>query len=122
MSHVVEIQTTVRDLAALEAACRRLRLERPVLQTVRLFNAEVTGHCVQLPGWRYPVACDLATGALHFDDFEERWGKRQELHRLLQIYAVERATLEARRQGYRATEQALEDGSIKLTVDVGGGR
>ena len=34
--------------------------------------------------------------------------------------AVEKASLEARRQGYCVTEQALADGSIKLTVEVGG--
>ncbi len=34
---------------------------------------------------------------------------------------VEKVKLEARRRGYTATEQPLADGSIKLTVHVGGG-
>jgi hypothetical protein len=33
---------------------------------------------------------------------------------------VEKARLEARKQGYDVVEQALGDGSIKLTVHVGG--
>jgi len=35
--------------------------------------------------------------------------------------AVEKTRLEARKQGYDVAEQALADGSIKLTVQVGGG-
>ena len=35
--------------------------------------------------------------------------------------AVERAKLEARKQGYTVTERSLSDGSIKLTVNAEGG-
>jgi hypothetical protein len=37
-----------------------------------------------------------------------------------QSYACEKAKIEARKQGYAVTEQALADGSIRLTVQVGG--
>ncbi len=53
MSHIVQIQTQVRDPVAIHAACRRLELPQPLHQTVKLFAAEVTGLAVQLPGWRY---------------------------------------------------------------------
>ena len=36
------------------------------------------------------------------------------------MYAVEKAKIEARRRGHVCTEQRLSDGSIKLTVNVGG--
>ena len=48
------------------------------------------------------------------------WGKQEELNRFLQSYAVEKTKIESRRQGHSVTEQTLEDGSIKLTVHVGG--
>tara|TARA_A100001391_G_scaffold184123_1_gene151752 strand:- start:164 stop:325 length:162 start_codon:yes stop_codon:yes gene_type:complete len=48
-----------------------------------------------------------------------RWGKQERLDEFLQAYAVERATLEARKNGHSVTEQVLEDGAIKLTVNVG---
>ena len=38
------------------------------------------------------------------------------LDRFLQLYAVEKAKLEARAKGYPVTEQALEDGGIKLQI------
>jgi hypothetical protein len=75
---------------------------------------------VQLPDWRYPVVCQLETGQLQYDNYNGRWGKQQHLDSFLQIYAVEKARIEARRQGHSVVEQQLTDGSIKLTVNVGG--
>ena len=48
------------------------------------------------------------------------WGEQRELNRFLQAYAVEKARIEARKKGHRVTESQLEDGSIKVTVRVGG--
>lgn len=121
MSHIVQIQTQIKDAAAVAAACRRLGLAEPVEETVRLFSAEVTGLAVRLPEWRYPVVCQLATGELKYDNYLGRWGNQVQLDRLLQIYAVEKAKLEARKRGHSVNEQALPDGSIKLTVQVAGG-
>src|SRR5712691_9961973 len=120
MSHVVCIETEVRDAAAVEAACQRLGLPQPVSGTTRLFSGELAGLAVQLPGWRYPVVCQLESGQLKYDDFSGIWGDRRELDRFLQSYAVEKARIEARRQGHMVTEHSLADGSIKLTVQVGG--
>ncbi|MGE0609955.1 MAG: DUF1257 domain-containing protein [Pirellulales bacterium] len=120
MSHIVTIQTEVRDPAAIAAACRRLQLAEPVFGTARLFSSDATGWQIQLPGWRYPVVADTERGQLHFDDFEGRWGDRPQIDRFLQMYAVERARQEARRQGHGVLEQPLADGSIKLTIQVGG--
>jgi len=75
---------------------------------------------VQLPDWRYPVVADVNTGTLAYDNYNGRWGEQQQLDRFMQGYAVEAATLEARRKGHSVVEQSLTDGSIKLTVSVGG--
>lgn len=120
MSHIVTIKTEVRDAAAVGGACRRLGLPQPVHDTFELFSGEVTGLGVELPDWRYPAVCDLATGTVHFDNFEGRWGDQVQLDRFLQAYAVEKAKIEARKKGHTVTEQSLADGSIKLTVQVGG--
>ena len=120
MSHIVVIHTEVRDPVALAAACLRQRLPAPVSGSHRLFTTTVSGWGVQLPDWKYPVVCQTDSGQLHYDTFEGRWGDRRYLDRFLQTYAVERATLEARRQGHTVLEQPLADGSIKLTVTVGG--
>ena len=120
MSHIVEIKTEVRDEAAVRAACTRLQIPTPEHKTVRLFSATATGLCVQLPQWQYPVVCNLATGQVSFDNYNGHWGEQKYLNAFLQAYAVEKAKIEARRKGHSVTEQPLADGSIKLTIQVGG--
>jgi hypothetical protein len=121
MSHIVQIQTQIRDAAAVVAACTRLGLPPPAIGRVRLFNEEAAGLAVQLPGWKYPVVCELDSGGVKFDNFQGHWGDQLELDRFLQAYAVEKARIEARKKGYLVTEQPLADGAIKLTVQVTGG-
>ena len=120
MSHIVEIKTEVRDPISVKAACRKLGLPDPTEGVFKVFTTEVAGLGVELPDWRYPVVCELGTGNVRYDNFDQLWGAQEELDRFLQRYAVERATIEARRRGHTAFEQAMKDGSIKLTVQVGG--
>ena len=120
MSHIVEIKTEVRDEAAVKAACVRLQLPTPEHKTIRLFNATATGLCIQLPNWSYPVVCNLQTGQLQYDNYGGSWGEQKHLNSFLQGYAVEKAKLEARKKGHMCSETRLEDGSIKVTIRVGG--
>src|SRR5262245_17497652 len=121
MSHIVTIATEVRDPAAAAAACRRLGLPEPAHGTAKLFSGEAAGLLVRLPGWEYPVVFDTATGQARFDNYNQAWGRQEELNKFMQAYAVEKARLEARKRGHGVVEQALADGSIKLTITVGGG-
>jgi hypothetical protein len=120
MSHIVTIKTEIRDAAAVRAACQRLRLPPPVEGTHKLYASHVTGLAVSLPKWRFPAVCDLETGQVQYDNFRGHWGEQKHLDAFLQSYAVEKAKIEARRQGHICTEQPLVDGSIKLTISVGG--
>lgn len=120
MSHIVTIPTQVRDPAAIAAACRRLALPESVHGTSHLYSGEVTGYAVQLPGWRYPAVCDIASGQIRYDNFVGHWGDTREIDRFLQAYAVELARIDARKHGHTVTEQPLADGSIKVTIQVGG--
>jgi len=120
MSHIVEIKTEIRDEQAARAACARLQLPAPEHKTVRLFSATATGLCVQLPGWSYPFVCNLQTGQGQFDNYGGHWGEQKHLDSFLQGYAVEKAKIEARKKGHMVTETPLQDGSIRVTVKVGG--
>jgi hypothetical protein len=74
VSHIVEIQTEVRDSVAVAAACQRLGLPEPVHGTAKLFEGEAAGSLVKLPGWLYPIVidtsadcgCEKATMPFHF--------------------------------------------------------
>jgi hypothetical protein len=120
VSHIVQIQTEIRDLVAIQAACGRLSLPEPVFGETKLFSSSAVGWAVRLPEWQYPVVCDVTTAKIAFDNFEGRWGDPKQLDRFLQGYTVEKARIEARRKGLTITEQSLTDGSIKLTIQVGG--
>jgi len=120
VSHIVTIQTEVRDPAAIHAACDRLKLPAPRRGTAKLFTTEATGVIVTLPRWRFPVVCRTEVGAIVVDNYGGKWGEQQELDRFLQAYAIEKTRLEARKQVHDVVEQALVDGSIKLTVCLGG--
>ncbi len=120
MSHIVEIKTEVRDEAAVRAACTRLQLPPPEHKTVRLFSATATGLAVQLPGWNYPIVCNTESGQVSYDNYNGHWGEQKHLDKFLQGYAVEKAKIEARKKGHAVSETSLQDGSIRVTVHVGG--
>ena len=120
MSHVVQIQTQVKDAAAVRAGCNRLQLDAPVEGETRLFSQTVSGLAVRLREWRYPVVFNLATGESKFDNYGGHWGKQERLDEFLQAYAIEKTKIESRRKGYSVIEQPLVDGSVKLTLSVGG--
>ncbi len=120
MSHIAQIKTEVRDSEAVSAACRRLGLEQPTMDTFNVYIVKRTGLGVKLPGWNYPVVCNLETGAVDFDNYNGGWGDQKELDKFLQAYAVEKAIHEAQKGGYSVFEQTLDDGSIKLNITVEG--
>ena len=120
MSHIVQIQTEVRDPVAIRAACQRLQLPEPVFGKFQLFTTQAQGWGIRLPEWRYPAVCDVNTASIAYDNYEGHWGDPLQLDRFLQGYAVEKAKLEARRKGHTVFEQPLSDGSIKLTIQLGG--
>ena len=115
MSHTVTIKTKITDMAAIQAACHRLKLPQPIQGEVRLFDRIAHGIGVQLDGWRFPV-CIESDGNLLFDNFGGFWGLPEQLDQFQQMYAVCKATIVARSQGYQCSEAVLADGSIRLQV------
>ncbi len=120
MSHIVTVETEIRDPAAVAAACRRLSLPEPVRGTADLYGGRANGLLVHLPDWLYPVVIDTASGTMRYDNYGGCWGDEQHLHRLLQAYTVERTRIEARKKSHVTTEQSLSDGSILVEIEVGG--
>ena len=121
MSHIVTIQVEVKDFDAIKSTARRLNLKEPIHGKAMIFNTKIEGVIVELGhDWIYPVVCVLETGEVKFDTFNGNWGDEKHLHRFVQQYAVEKVAIESRRHGHSVVEQPLVDGSIKLTVNMGG--
>ena len=117
MSHTFTIKTKITDIQAIQSACQRLKLPKPSQGEVRLFDRVAQGIGVQLEGWRFPV-CIESDGNLLYDNFGGFWGLPEQLDLFQQAYAVCKATLEARRQGFTCQESVMADGSIRLNVLV----
>ena len=123
MSHIVTVQTQVRDAAAVRAACQRLGLPAAVQGKTRLFSGEVEGPGraiarLGLSGGRAIPPADRSS----YDNFSGRWGDH------------EHSTASSRRMPARgprpkapktrapmSPRAQLPDGSIKLTIQVQGG-
>jgi hypothetical protein len=117
VSHTVTIKTKITDLVAIQAACQRLKLTQPTKGEVRLFDRVAQGIGVHLDGWRFPI-CVESDGNLLYDNFGGFWGTPERLDQFQQMYAVCKATIEVRKQGYQCSESVLADGSVRLNVMV----
>ena len=122
MSHFASIQTQIRDMKALGSACSELGLELVPDTEARGFgqNTRRGDFVIRLRG-PYDIALnrqDEGTYGLTTD----WWGGHVEKEvganygRLLQLYAVHKAQIEARKKGMTVRRQSLKDGGIKLTI------
>lgn len=121
MSHFVSIETQIKDLDALQEACGELGLELVANAPARGIGTEQHAErVIRLKGpcdiavqrqedGRYTLATDWWGGYVE-QEVGPRYG------RLLQLYAVHKATREARRKGLTVQRNALRNGAIKLTL------
>jgi hypothetical protein len=116
VSHIVEIKTQIKDREAIAAACRRLAIPAPTQGTARIFIGNQTGTLVRLKGWSFPIVINTTTGDIKYDNYEGGWGDIKELNAFRQAYTVEKARIEARRQGASVKETTRADGSIELEI------
>ena len=122
MSHFTSIQTQIRDIAALRAACQEMGLTVESKASARGYgsNKHKGDLVIRLKG-PYDIAVNQQQDGTFgltcdwWDGYVEREVGRN-YGRLLQLYAVHKAQAEARRKGYTTRRQTLGDGSIKLTI------
>ncbi len=121
MSHFTTITTQIKDIEALRSACKEMGL-------TLLQNAEVRGfadnklkgdYVIQLKGpydialnregESYGLTTDWWNGHVE-QEVGQKFGK------LLQLYGVHKATMEARKKGLGVLRRPKADGSIKLIL------
>jgi hypothetical protein len=98
----MNIQTEIRDQAALKSACDRLGIKMEV-GTFKLYETTESGTAVFLEDWRYPVVVK-DDGSLAYDDYNGAWGDIKKLHELTAHYGLEKAKIEALKKGYSVYE------------------
>jgi len=122
MSHFVTIETLIKDITALKAACRELGLN--VQQ-----NAEARGYAANRQHGDFVITLngpyDIAvnrkqdgTFGLTADWWQGHVAKEvgTNFTKLMKLYSVHKVLIEAKRKGHTVRRQNLTDGSVKLTV------
>ena len=122
MSHFTTINTQIKDLEALRSACTELGLSLLQNANARGYVSNTTKgeFVIKLKGpydialnkqkdGAYGITADLWAGHVE-QEVGTKYG------RLLQLYAVHKATREARKKGHFVTRSAKQDGSIKLVI------
>jgi hypothetical protein len=143
MSHVVSIETELRDLEAVKSACKRLGFAFKENQTTfRWYGRWVDdyhqedaayrhgikpeeygkcAHAIAIPGAEYEIGLVKHEDhhRLVFDFIDRKLNQAiggKGAGRFLQTYLAEAAKLEAHRLGYPCTETQLENGWIKVQI------
>lgn len=122
MSHFTTIKTQIKDIAALRSACTELGLELATNAQARgYYENKIKGEYViklkgpydialnQLPDGSFGITADLWQGHME-REVGQNYGK------LLQLYGVHKATLEARKKGLSVLRRKQDNGSIKLVL------
>ncbi len=122
MSHFTEIKTQIKDIEALRLGCQEMGL-------TLLQNADARGYyenrtkgdyVIRLKGLydialnkqqdgTYGLTADLWQGHVE-KEVGQKYGK------LLQLYGVHKATIEARKKGLSVMRRQQQNGSIKLVL------
>ena len=122
MSHFTTIKTQIKDIAALRAAVTELSLELIPNSVARGFISQTMkgDYVVRLKG-PYDVALNQqpdGTYGLTTDwwngHVEQEVGKN--FGKLLQLYGVHKASMEARKKGLSVLRRSQPNGSIKLVL------
>ena len=123
MSHFTTIETLIKDIDALRAACAELNLTVVQNAQARGFgsNQHHGDYVVQLKGPYDIAVCHQSDG--HYTLVADQWDGHVEnevgksFSRLLQLYGVHKATREAQKRGLSVKRKQLANGTIKLSLE-----
>ena len=122
MSHFATIQTQIKDIVALKAACNELGVSVLENNEARGYsvNSQHGDYVIRLKG-PYDIAANKqqdGTYGLTTDWWDGHVEKEvgKDFGKLIQLYGVYKATAEARRKGHVVQRRAMANGSIKLCI------
>ena len=122
MSHFTTIKTQIKDVAALRSATKEMGLELVANEDARGYysNKQRGDFVIRLKG-PYDIAVNKqkdGTFGLTTDwwngSVEKEVGK--DFGKLLQLYGVHKATIEAKKKGLSVLRKSQPNGSIKLVL------
>jgi hypothetical protein len=122
LSHFATITTQIKDIAALKSACGELGLDIIANAKARGYrsNSVHGDYVIRLKG-PYDIAANQQSDG-SYGLTTDWWNGHVEREvgpnygRLLQLYAVHKATAEARKRGHSVQRKAVAGGAIKLVI------
>jgi hypothetical protein len=121
MSHFTTIKTQIKDIEALRSACKEMKLTVLEKAEARGFAQQTIrgDYVIQLKG-PYDIAVNREGDAygLTTDWWDGHVEKEvgPNFGKLLQLYGVHKASMEARKKGLSVLRRPKQDGSIKLIL------
>lgn len=122
MSHFTTITTQIKDITALKAACQEIGFELVENATARGYSSNtIKGDFVIRLKGPYDIAVNREENGA-YGLTTDWWGGHvlrevgPNFGKLLQLYAVHKATAEARKRGHTVLRKAQKDGAIKLLI------
>src|ERR1019366_3094880 len=122
MSHFTEIKTQIKDIEALRSACQEMGLTLlPNTEARGYYENRTKGDFVVKLKGPYDIALNKqadGTFGLTADLWQGHVEKEvgQGYGKLLQLYGVHKATIEARKKGLSVLRRQQQNGSIKLVL------
>ncbi len=122
MSHFATVETQIRDISALRGACTEMGLLLASDTEARGYGTARTKgeYVIRLKG-PYDIALNKQPEG-SYGLTTDWWGGHVEKEvgagygRLLQLYAVHKTQIEARKKGRTCLRSQLADGSVKLVI------
>lgn len=119
MSHTTSCDLVVTNEAALLRTVAAENLHIEDTRRHEMFDGKIVqGIGVKLAGWDYPVIFDTKSGKVHYDNYNERWGKQDTLDKFMQRYSLETLTEQAQLNGLTNEYVTQANGDIVLYCDV----
>ena len=98
-SETRQVKTQMKNMEALKQAVKSLKGTILDGDTHRLFSGTVKGVGIKLPKWNYPLVLK-EDGTLAYDDYNGRWGDKNDIKKLQQEYTLHAAIQGALQFGY----------------------
>ncbi len=121
MSHFTKIQTQIKDIAALKAACGELKLDLVQDEVVRGYTKRDAAYVIKLNG-AFDVGLELDAATQSWGLVYDKWNNyvHSELGtdcgKLIQRYAVCKVEMEARKKGLSVFRKYMDNGNIQVVL------
>ncbi len=122
MSHFTTIKTEIKDITALRGACEELGLGLIQNAEARGYyeNKQRGDYVIKLKG-PYDIALNKqpdGSFAMTSDPWDGHVEKEvgKDYGKLIQLYAIHKASIEARKKGHLVKREQQGNGTIKLTI------